>query len=440
MKGKHAKKKEWNRTVRRMLSIIPVLVVALSVYTMSALAWFSSSIMEKTMEIASGQYVSQVEIVKNYDGLMNDENLIGKPYQTSSFLNESVDLSNLEGTQTAYIIVSNFKENTTEPGTIADVPDDSSGANNIPFQYELELKAGNTKLDIERMDSSEGIQSQNDSTSMMKCESLEPGKKDIYKVTLPAGQDAGLQDAKLQLRTAFTGSTIHTASSLADLQKEYKPGSVVYLTGNIEAPDAELVFKGSYPNLVLNGYLLHVKNLMVDAEPDLYSTMDISDGMLQIGDKVYSDEDTIQSEGQGHITVNLLNLGTEHQESIADPEETNDAEVLDQPESPQNEEQQQPASPSKRPSTSTSSAPSKEQGSTASKPTQKPKPPASSSSAAASSSASNTEPSSIPASSSQGSSSSKPASGNNTVSTPPVEPDRAGQQDTAIVDEVAKDK
>ena len=55
MKGKHAKKKEWDRTVRRMLSIIPVLVVALSVYTMSALAWFSSSIVEKPMEIASGQ-------------------------------------------------------------------------------------------------------------------------------------------------------------------------------------------------------------------------------------------------------------------------------------------------------------------------------------------------------------------------------------------------
>ena len=79
MKGKHAKNKEWNRTVRRMLSIIPVLLVALSVYTMSALAWFRSSIMEKPMEIASGQYVGQVEIVKDATGLINDENLIGRP-------------------------------------------------------------------------------------------------------------------------------------------------------------------------------------------------------------------------------------------------------------------------------------------------------------------------------------------------------------------------
>ena len=88
-----------------MLSIIPVLVVALSVYTMSALAWFSSSIVEKPMEIASGQYVSQVEIVKEETGLINDDNLIGESHKTSSFLNENIDLSGL-GTTKQHISLS----------------------------------------------------------------------------------------------------------------------------------------------------------------------------------------------------------------------------------------------------------------------------------------------------------------------------------------------
>ena len=435
MKGKHAKNKEWNRTVRRMLSIIPVLLVALSVYTMSALAWFRSSIMEKPMEIASGQYVGQVEIVKDATGLMNDENLIGRPYQTSSFLNESVDLSGLGGAQKAYIIVSNFKENETKPGTIADPSDNSSRADNIPFQYELELKIGNENATIERVTSSEGTQAQNNSLDVAKCQSLEPGKKDVYAVTLPGSQNADLSNVKLQLRTAFTGSTIHTAYSLEDLQKDYAPGSVVYLMNNIEEPERELRFEdGSYPNLVLNGYLLEVKSLTVDAGQDVYSTMDIGGGMLKIDGKTYSDEDTIQSEGEGNVTVKLLDLKDTYQQNQIDAGETNDAEVLDQPES-QNNEVEQPVSPQKGTSGSISSTPSRGQGSDASKPAQKP--PVSSSSAASSSSVSSQAPSSV-SSPPQGISSSKPAGGN-TVSTPPAEPDRSGQQNTAMVDKAGKD-
>ncbi|CZT55307.1 hypothetical protein BN3661_00380 [Eubacteriaceae bacterium CHKCI005] len=433
MKGKHAKKKEWDRTVRRMLSIIPVLVVALSVYTMSALAWFSSSVVEKPMEIASGQYVSQVEIVKEETGLINDDNLIGESHKTSSFLNENIDLSGLGTTQTAYIIVSNYNENQSDPGTIADADVDNS-THNIPFQYELELKAGGSSVNIKRVDgNSEGTPVQEGTTdSVVKCESLDPGKRDIYQVTFTEEQLKNLGDVQLQLRTAFTGSAIYHASSLDDLtQTEYAPGSVVYLMNNIEEPEAELTFdQGSYPNLVLNNYLLKVGNLTVEADEGVYSTMDISGGVLDVGGKVYdSAKDTIESVGEGRITVNLLDLKEEYRKDGAD----DDAQALDQLEVQENEVQQ-PAE--ENPSISDSSVPSapvKDQAPSTSKPSEKP----SVSSSRPASSSSSTSASTAPSVSSpdKESSSAKPADNSSAPSSsPPVEPDRTGQQDVAIVE------
>lgn len=162
----------------------------------------------------------------------------------------------------------------------------AAGENAVPFQYELEL----APVDGMAMGFAEGTPTL-DGQPLCVSGTLEPGAADaVYRVNV--GQAGTF---RIHLRTAYTNQTIRTAGTLADLlpqqgQAPFADGTVLYLTQNIEAPEAALLYDEStgYPTLELNGHSLIVQSLDVQAQnADTYALMEIRNGRLTVGGEVF---------------------------------------------------------------------------------------------------------------------------------------------------------
>lgn len=110
------------------------------------------------------------------------------------------------------------------------------------------------------------------------------------------------------LRTALADQSIYTASTLEDLtKKEYPAKSVVYLNNDLVI-DGDVTFEYNYPHINLVGHTFSCEALTLSAPKGSYASMSMSNGVVKIGDKQYTENETITSVGEGNVILDLCDL------------------------------------------------------------------------------------------------------------------------------------
>ncbi len=201
----------------------------------------------------------------------------------------------------------------------------------LPFQYELEvvpvLAAGQTAGPVAAF--SEGTVTQENRPLCVAGELGTGEEQSVYLLRLT--QAATLN---IHLRTAFVRQTIRTATDFSGLRPQaegapFAPGTVIYLTQDIEASDEVLVYNENtgYPTLDLNGHKLTLKGLETLTESaDTYALMEIRNGTLVVGEESFEFPDAQEApmpyyaaENGGTVHLTLLNLGAAYYVAPAQP-------------------------------------------------------------------------------------------------------------------------
>ncbi|WP_040195578.1 hypothetical protein [Candidatus Soleaferrea massiliensis] len=309
----------WIKFLTMALSTLGIVAI----YGVTVLALFGSSLTNSDNKIQAGNYLAKVDAVTELSG--NDIMVRGETslFATSSngvrSCNDTFVISGdiAQGKAPFYIKISNLKAGS------------SSGANSsLAFKYILDIAelSGNGSIAVEKV-------SGTTAGTQLKNDTLNPGESDIYKLTYQPGaspanaSSANSADAapnsaeskpadasqaavsqpeatpaangdpaagvtlRIQLRTAYTGKEIVTAST-ADEIKTAQKGATVYLLKDIEGTDLTL---SNTVNFNLNGYTLKLNSLTIkSAEP---ATVDIENGTLSIGGKMISDNNQISGSG-----------------------------------------------------------------------------------------------------------------------------------------------
>lgn len=201
----------------------------------------------------------------------------------------------------------------------------------IPFRYELEvvpvLAAGQTAGPVAAF--AEGTATQEGRPLCVAGEvGAGDGEQSVYSLRLT--QAATLN---INLRTAFVNQTIDTAADFAGLRPQeegapFAPGTVIYLTQDIDALDEVLAYNEStgYPTLDLNGHKLMLKGLETRTEnADTYALMEIRNGTLVVGEESYEFSGAQEApvpyaaENGGTVHLTLLKLGAAYYVAPAQP-------------------------------------------------------------------------------------------------------------------------
>lgn len=156
--------KPTTRTMRKILMIIPVLVIAIVSYTVTVYAWFQASIVNSGNAIAVGQYQAKVEILDANSGVL---------WSSSEGVNDLDSTITLPGNYTgeATLCVRCLESST------------------VAFKYQIELTVDSISL-LSAVPSTEEV--------------LEPGiASKNYEITIPEGTT----ELRLQFHTAFKDST-----------------------------------------------------------------------------------------------------------------------------------------------------------------------------------------------------------------------------------------
>lgn len=274
-RGKHHVRTS-NNTMKRIIAVIPIVVLILICYTITVFGWFQDSLVSSA-KIKSGQYTAKIDILKDADGPASEDNLLwGSPENIISY-DGNIELSDSRVT-TAYISISNYS------------------TSSLAFQYQIELTVDDKEIDLVCLN--DNVESSSAGNSV-----INPAEVIKYRFNLPVGSDSG--NIRLQLRTAFKNTSISTADSVDTLSQAK---GTVYLTEDIVAEKSVLNISGNYPNINLSGHTLSVKDINIDAEKGVFTTMCIENGTLIIGSKMYGDKDNITVSGEGHVTVTLNRL------------------------------------------------------------------------------------------------------------------------------------
>lgn len=201
----------------------------------------------------------------------------------------------------------------------------------IPFRYELEvipvLAAGQTAEPVAAF--AEGTATQ-EGRPLCVVGELGTGDEEQRVYSLQLTQAATLN---INLRTAFVNQTIDTAADIAGLSPQeekapFAPGTVIYLTQDIEASDEVLAYSEStgYPTLDLNGHKLTLKSLEARTEnAGTYALMEIRNGTLVVGEESYEFPNaqeapiTYAAENGGTVHLTLLKLGEAYYVAPAQP-------------------------------------------------------------------------------------------------------------------------
>ncbi len=257
---------------QQIMSMVMTLVIVGCSTVVSATMWFRQSFDEIVPTLPCE---IRVQLVKDIDQPYMGDNLIWSSGVLGvTYIDQTISLD-LKQDTAVYAIVSNLY-----------------GYEEVA-QYELQVSQGERVL-LESVTQGKGFRFL-----------LEKGKSKIYP---PVHLKASDESIHIQLRTALQDEKIFTASTVEELtQKEYPAKSVVYLTGDIHH-DGELLFDKSYPIINLSGYTLSCKSVTVSAAKGTFGEMKITNGIFKVGDKQYTNDDVIESTGEGRVLINFSNL------------------------------------------------------------------------------------------------------------------------------------
>lgn len=259
---------------KKLFTIIPLCILIILTYTVTVSAWFTDFAQNNQMQIRSGTYDAQIEIIKDPAQPISGDNLLWKTNNPVQSADTDIPI-----TETAfYVRITNYTTST------------------LAFQYQAKITtAAGITVTTEK----------DDAAAEMKSAQLEPGTTDLYYVQLSAAPTAGI---RFQFFTAFQSAHIVLVSEPEQLTQDYEQGTVLYLEKDISTPDQDLIFDHCYPNINLNGHLLSVQSLQIQAPKDVYSTMSIGNGVLCINGANLKDSDTLSQTGEGKIVVTLHDL------------------------------------------------------------------------------------------------------------------------------------
>ncbi len=254
--------------------MVMTLVVVFCSTVVSATMWFRQSFDET---VPTTPYEVRLELVQDLEKPFAGENLLWSSGVLGvQSLDETVPLELAEGASKGHLIVSNVY-----------------GYENM-VQYEVEITKGTATL----LDCS--------LEATAKKHFLKKGESYVFEnVDLLASLN---EPVRFQLRTALADQNIYTASTLEQItQQEYPVKSIVYVTRDITV-DGDLVFENYYPHLNLAGHALSCNSFTLSAPKEAYASMSIGNGVLKIGDKQYTDADTISCVGEGNVILSLWGL------------------------------------------------------------------------------------------------------------------------------------
>ena len=259
---------------KKLFTIIPLCILIILTYTVTVSAWFTDFAQNNQMQIRSGTYDAQIEIIKDPAQSISGDNLLWKTNNPVQSADTDISI-----TETAfYVRITNY------------------GTSTLAFQYQAKIT---TAAGITVTTEKDGAAAE------MKSAQLKPGTTDLYYVQLSAAPTAGI---RFQFCTAFQSAHIVLVSEPDQLTQDYEQGTVLYLEEDISTPDQDLIFDHCYPNINLNGHLLSVQSLQIQTQKDVYSTLSIGNGVLCINGTNLKDSDTLSQTGEGKIVVTLHDL------------------------------------------------------------------------------------------------------------------------------------
>ncbi len=167
-KPQHAAPSASVRTARKMLALVPVLVVALVCYAIAVFAWYQAGVVNTGNTIRTGSFTARVEITTEDGQLLWSSDKV----DTKGILDYSGSID-LTETGSMRVTVSNPSTST------------------LAFQYRVVLSADGTSLLLTgREGDADGI--------------LEPNATESYAFTIPAET----RNVTLEFRTAFRNSAL----------------------------------------------------------------------------------------------------------------------------------------------------------------------------------------------------------------------------------------
>ena len=72
--------------------------------------------------------------------------------------------------------------------------------------------------------------------------------------------------------------------------------------------DGDVTFEYFYPHINLVGHTFSCEALTLSAPKGSYASMCMSNGVVKIGDKQYTENETITSVGEGNVILDLCDL------------------------------------------------------------------------------------------------------------------------------------
>lgn len=256
---------------QQITSMTMTLVVVFCSTVVSAVMWFQQSFEET---VPTTPYEMRLELVQDLEKPFVGENLLW----SSGILGvPSLDtVVDLPAAEKGHLIVSNvygYEETVL---------------------YEVEIIKGTKKV----LDAS--------LNATAKKNFLKKGTSTVFKDVNLKGE--GNEPVRFVLRTALADQSIYTASTLEDLtKKEYPAKSVVYLNNDLIIK-GDVVFEHYYPNVNLGGHTFSCMNLTLSAPKEAYASMSIGNGVLKVGEKQYTTQDTISCVGEGNVILDLYDL------------------------------------------------------------------------------------------------------------------------------------
>ncbi len=165
---RHAEPSGSARTARRMLAIVPILVVTLVVYAVAVFAWYQAGVVNTGNTIRTGSFAAQVEITD----ASGQQTLWSSAESEPNGILGCGEAITLASSGEMRITVSNLATST------------------LSFQYRVALVAGDSALALTATGNADKV--------------LEPKEAETYSFTLPENT----QQVTLELRTAFTGNDL----------------------------------------------------------------------------------------------------------------------------------------------------------------------------------------------------------------------------------------
>lgn len=176
MKYKHISEKQSasRKTVRKMLALIPVLVLAVAAYSVSVFAWFQASLTNEGNFIQAGEFSARVELVGENNAVLWDGD----------------HLCEYDGA------VAIFPQDTATV-TLRIIHQGS-----LPYQYQIALSSGGDRFTLT-------ADADTPAYTPDKKQILDVGETHTYTIALPASS----ADLRLQFRAVFQNNPVPTLSN-----------------------------------------------------------------------------------------------------------------------------------------------------------------------------------------------------------------------------------